>query len=257
MALHMDKSRIAELLEPYLGPDASRLKPETLANISTYIDILQHWNARINLTAIRDEDEIVTRHFGESFFAARHLFPREDREGHGLSRADSAAERARALAPEGRENASLGPSRASDQRPTTNDAVRLADVGSGAGFPGIPIKLWAPVISLTLIESNHKKAAFLKEVVRTLTLTDVDIQNARAESLIGSLFDIVTLRAVERFAEILPTAAGLVAPNGRLALLIGTAQLPEAKTFSPNLAWSTPIPLPRTQSRVLALACKL
>ena len=56
----------------------------------------------------------------------------------------------------------------------------------GAGFPGIPIKLWAPEISLTLIESNHKKATFLREVARALTLTDVDIQNARAESLLAA-----------------------------------------------------------------------
>ena len=60
---------------------------------------------------------------------------------------------------------------------------RVADVGSGAGFPGIPIKLWAPGVALTLIEANHKKATFLHEICRALTLTNVDIQNVRAESL--------------------------------------------------------------------------
>src|SRR6202030_468854 len=98
---------------------------------------------------------------------------------------------------------------ANDQRLTTND--RLADLGSGAGFPGIPIKLWAPNITLTLIESNQKKATFLREVVRALTLTDINIQTARAEPLPPSTFDTVTLRAVERLPEILPTAPNLLA----------------------------------------------
>ena len=51
------------------------LSATQLQSISMYIDILTHWNARINLTAIRNEEEIVTRHFGESLFAARRLFP--------------------------------------------------------------------------------------------------------------------------------------------------------------------------------------
>jgi 16S rRNA (guanine527-N7)-methyltransferase len=131
-------------------------------------------------------------------------------------------------------------------------ALEVADIGSGAGFPGLPIKLWAPRISLTLIESNHKKAAFLKEVTRALTLTDVNIQNARAETLTAR-YDVVTLRAVERFETILPTAAALVAPAGRLALLIGAAQEPEAHATSPDLNWSPLIPVPQSRSRVLVL----
>src|SRR5208282_2208582 len=111
---------------------------------------------------------------------------------------------------------------ANDRRPTTNGQV--ADVGSGAGFPGIPIKLWAPNISLTLIESNQKKATFLREVSRALTLTNVNIQNVRAETLPPSSFDVVTLRAVERPAKALPVAATLLTPGGRLAVLIASSQ---------------------------------
>ena len=68
----MDTARIAALLEPFLEQS---LSPIQLDQISTYIDLLLRWNARINLTAIRDPEEIVTRHFGESLFMARHLFP--------------------------------------------------------------------------------------------------------------------------------------------------------------------------------------
>jgi 16S rRNA (guanine527-N7)-methyltransferase len=227
----MQASRIAELLDPFLGPpEARRMTPAALDLISTYIDILQRWNARINLTAIRKPEEIVTRHFGESLFAARQLFPGGVRVTHALSRAGSTPETDRALAP------------------------AVADIGSGAGFPGIPIKLWAPEISLTLIESNHKKATFLRELTRTLTLTHVNIQNTRAESLAPSCFDVVTLRAVERFPSILPVAASLVAPAGSMALLIGRAQLPQAQSTLPSLNWSVPVPIPESQSRVLAIA---
>ncbi len=68
----MDIARIAVLLEPFLEQP---LPPSRLDQISIYIDLLHRWNTRINLTAIRQEEEIVTRHFGESFFMARHLFP--------------------------------------------------------------------------------------------------------------------------------------------------------------------------------------
>jgi 16S rRNA (guanine527-N7)-methyltransferase len=140
----MHPARIAELLQPFLR-EANDQRPAAndvlYQSISTYIDILQHWNARINLTAIRNEEEIVIRHFGESLFAAAHLFPKV----YPVNPVPSVVKDVDS---------------ANDQRPTANDAV--ADLGSGAGFPGIPIKLWAPNISLTLIESNHKKATFLR-----------------------------------------------------------------------------------------------
>jgi 16S rRNA (guanine527-N7)-methyltransferase len=201
------------------GEEPASLSPAQLQDISTYIDLLLRWNARINLTAIRDPEEIVTRHFGESLFAASNLFPRSSSVPSVVKAFDS-----------------------------------VADVGSGAGFPGLPIKLWAPEIELTLIESNHKKATFLREVTRALTLTNIDIQTVRAESLPGDSFRTVTLRAVERFEKILPTAASLVAPGGRLALLIGSAQFSQARSILPALSWSDPCPIPQSDSRILATA---
>ena len=316
----MDPARIAELLDPFLAPadgqpltaNDQRLflaRPELsegtndLDRISIYIDLLLRWNARINLTAIRDPEQIVTRHFGESLFAARHLFPSPSRGGADASSAQaeqsSAVPRGRA-ALEGRvkgqeEERALAPvGLANDRRPTTNDAflandqqptasdrISLADIGSGAGFPGIPIKLWAPQISVTLIESNHKKAAFLREVVRALTLTDINILTTRAEHLLSdelltkgspnrarpqpeqsksplvqqnvATYDVVTLRAVEKFANILPTAAALTAPHGRLALLIGSSQQPRALSSIPTFHWLPPIPVPLSKERSILI----
>lgn len=258
--LSMDGTRIAELLGPFLGEE--RISENLIAGILTYVDILLRWNARVNLTAIREPEEIVTRHFGESLFAARHLFPaRVGTAAIGCpAERSSAAAAHRASAPDhddNRERACSAPLQCRDsakQGPGVSAPVALADVGSGAGFPGIPIKLWAPNITLTLIESNQKKATFLREVCRALILTDINIKNTRAETLPHPVFDVVTLRAVERFASILPSAATLVKPGGRLALLIGAAQLPQAETILPRHNFAPPIPIPLSQSRILAVA---
>ena len=158
--------------------------PELVGQLQTYLDLLLRWNARINLTAVRDPEQIVTRHFGESLFTARVL-------------------------------QSVG---ALDGTPT------LSDIGSGAGFPGIPIKLLTPDLQVTLIESQNKKATFLREVIRALGLSHIVVHCGRAQTW-GQQADIVTLRAVEKFETVLPVAAGLVSPGGILALLIGESQM--------------------------------
>jgi 16S rRNA (guanine527-N7)-methyltransferase len=211
----VETSRIADLLAPFLAtPEHVVLTKNQLNNISMYIDILCRWNARVNLTAIRQPDEIVTRHFGESLFAAKNLFP-------------------------------VGPEKVEEPR--------VLDVGSGAGFPGLPMKIWSPSIQLTLIESNHKKAAFLREVCRALSFHDVEVFNDRAENFPAAEGDVVSLRAVEKFESTLSIAKPLVAPNGRLALLIGQSQVDQVQDSSPTYIWKHLIPIPQSSNRVLMI----
>src|SRR5216683_1829600 len=264
----MDTTRIAALLEPFLEPT---LPPSQLDQISTYIDLLLRWNARINLTAIRHPEEIVTRHFGESFFLARNLFPTN---GSSVARtllsanADTAQlpatsqlsnachpERSRAKSEAiGSAKSKACPELAGDPYPST--APRVLDIGSGAGFPALPLKLWAPHIHLTLIESNHKKAAFLREVARALTLTNINVLTDRAETLATRpgfpRAEVVTLRAVEHFETILPQAVTFLAQNATLALLISTAQVPRLTTRT-TLKWHPPMPVPQSHTRVLSI----
>jgi len=241
----MHPARIAELLQPFLQdandqrpllacPEPSEGTNDALyQRISTYIHILQRWNARINLTAIRSEEEIVTRHFGESLFAARHLFPKVYPVSSSVAPVLKGFDSAEAHSPKAE--------------------ARVADIGSGAGFPGIPIKIWEPNLDLTLVESNHKKATFLREVVRAITLTNVDIQNVRAETLPDSSFDLVTLRAVERLTNLLAQSAALLTPGGRLALLISESQLKPVISERINLRWDPPIPLPSSKNRIFLI----
>jgi 16S rRNA (guanine527-N7)-methyltransferase len=217
----VDTARIAALLEPFVE---QLLPSSTIDQISIYIDLLRHWNARINLTAIRHPEEIITRHFGESFFLARHLFPKSG----------------------------------TDHRPPTTDHCppHVLDIGSGAGFPALPLKLWAPHIHLTLVESNHKKAAFLRELARALTLTNIHVIADRAEVLAARpdfpRTELVTLRAVEHFDRILPQAVTLLASNATLALLIGATQIPQLKALT-TIKWRPPIPVPQSNTRVLSI----
>ena len=100
-----------------------------------------------------------------------------------------------------------------------------------------------PPLQVTLIESQNKKATFLKEVIRSLGLTGIEVYHGRAEQW-GKQADIVTLRAVERFERVLPVAGGLLAPEGRLCLLIGQGQtdlLSEAGGFEVEVVTSVPM----------------
>jgi 16S rRNA (guanine527-N7)-methyltransferase len=241
----MDTARIAALLEPFLEQP---LSSPVLEQISIYIDLLLRWNARINLTAVRHPDEIVTRHFGESFFLARHLFPAR------VARTFLSAE---GLSPSG-PNASA-PLIAQVAMSGMPPHPRVLDLGSGAGFPGLPIKIWSPSIHLTLIESNHKKASFLREVTRSLTLMNVNIISERAETLIGQgppQAEVVTLRAVERFNTVLPLAIRFLAPGASIALLIGASQLPTLPNLTPTLEWRPPRSIPQSHSRVLSIGVR-
>jgi 16S rRNA (guanine527-N7)-methyltransferase len=208
----MDQGRLTALLEPYL---ATPLSANQIAQVSAYLDLLLRWNARTNLTSVRDPEKIVTRHFGESFFLASKCVAAGANTGAAL------------------------------------------DIGSGAGFPAIPLKIAYPELDLTLVEAHHTKAVFLREVLRALKLK-AEVRNARAESLPEAIADLITFRAVERFDSILPVAARLLrspseTSQPRIAMLISSAQIGVAREILQNWRFSTPIPIPGTQNRVIQL----
>jgi 16S rRNA (guanine527-N7)-methyltransferase len=203
--MDMGHNKISELLQPFLGDEP--LSARQLEQLSAYLSLLLKWNAKMNLTSVRQPEEIVSRHFGESLFATKLLW----------------------------ENASVG---------------SVIDLGSGAGFPGLPLAICAPEISVTLIESQNKKATFLKEVARALGLNNVKVFPGRGEDF-NETAHLVTMRAVEKFEQSAATAAGLLSPCGRLALLIGEAQVARAREVLPELDWNEPVAVPKSAARVV------
>jgi 16S rRNA (guanine527-N7)-methyltransferase len=215
----MHADQIAELLASFLD---RRLSEAQLAAVSTHLDLLLRWNERINLTSVRRPEEIVTRHFGESFFLAQNLFPPDWRGS-------------------------------------------VADLGSGAGFPGVPITIYAPDAQVTLIESNNKKATFLRELTRALKLPGISVFAGRAEDFRfehGAAPDVVTLRAVEKFDAAVRVAASLLRDRAqadadrkprRLAMLVGAGQVEAAKALVKDFTWQSPVAMPGSGNRVLLI----
>jgi 16S rRNA (guanine527-N7)-methyltransferase len=129
---------------------------------------------------------------------------------------------------------------------------RLADVGSGAGFPGIPLKLLIPTLDLVLIEPNAKKAAFLAEAVRELKLESVEVYRGRFDSLtsVGSGFDYVTARALGMHEEVVKWYRTAVCSGGSIILWLGGEAAAQVSSQSLWL-WRKPQLIPGSRSRFL------
>ena len=194
--------------------DAAGLAPLDEAatdRLGAYVSLILRWNSRMNLTAIRDEDRIISLHIIESIVVSEKL---------------------------------------------PNGIGSLLDFGSGAGLPGIPIAICRPEIEVTLAESQNKKAAFLMEAVRVLGL-GAKVHSGRAEAL-TSEFGCVTLRAVDKMAAAVNSAAGLVAPDGWLALMTTAADLEELQAAAGSgFNWANTLPLTGSDTRILALGQKI
>ncbi len=189
----------------------AHLEPSLAYRFAVFLSLILRWNLRMNLTAIRDQEGILSRHFVESIACARAL-------------------------PAG--------------------IATLLDLGSGGGFPGIPIALCRPEISVTLAESQGKKAAFLQEAARRLDLP-ARVHGRRAEEL-HETFDCVTLRAVDRMPHAVQTAVALVREGGWLALMTTEPEAPALHSAAgPAFTWQSPIPLPRSAERLIALGQKI
>ncbi|OFW13177.1 MAG: 16S rRNA (guanine(527)-N(7))-methyltransferase RsmG [Acidobacteria bacterium RIFCSPLOWO2_02_FULL_59_13] len=239
--------------------------------LATHFSLLLRWNQKINLTAVRRPQQIATRHFEESLFLLKLV--------------------------------SCAPG-------------LLIDVGSGAGFPGLAVKIACPSLSAVLLEPNHKKATFLKEVIRSCGLENVEVRTQRLEDAIRAAtvsertpnreslprasprgegagteppppnseplaflsgYDfsraaptakrtaalaaevagratLVTLRAVHSPRKMLAALAQLLAPQGQLALFLGSDDA-RATAALHSFHWSSPAPIPHSHRRVILLGC--
>ena len=146
-----------------------------LAKLVAHLDLLDDWNSRMNLTAIRDRPSQLTKHLLDSLTVLPYL-----------------------------------------------QGERIADVGSGAGFPGIPLAIVEPHRHFSLIESTGKKCRFLEHVRDALELKNVEVVQSRAESYRPDVrFDTVLARAVGPIADLVKVAGPLVVGGGRLLAMKG------------------------------------
>ncbi|MDR3755156.1 MAG: 16S rRNA (guanine(527)-N(7))-methyltransferase RsmG [Terracidiphilus sp.] len=202
------RTRLRELLTAGGLPP---LDDATAGRLEDYVSLFLRWNERVNLSAVRDEEGVLSRHIIESIKVSS-VVPR------GIK--------------------------------------TLLDFGSGAGLPGIPIAICRPEIAVTLAESQGKKAAFLQEAVRVLGI-GAKVHAGRAEAL-RSVFDCVTLRAVDKMPKAVAAAVRLVAPGGWLALMTTGAEIARLrKAAGTEISWSEPVKLPFGDDRILALGQRI
>jgi 16S rRNA (guanine527-N7)-methyltransferase len=145
-----------------------------------FLSELKKWNQKINLTAIRADQDIVIKHFLDSFSFIKGFAPVE--------------------------------------------GLKLLDMGSGAGFPALPLKIAIPGISVTMVESVKKKAAFLRHIIRTLRLPGAEVSDKRTEELPDSFhskFDVVTARAFADMKTALAAGKPFLKSNGIMVLSRG------------------------------------
>jgi 16S rRNA (guanine527-N7)-methyltransferase len=137
------------------------------------------------------------------------------------------------------------------------DKGRLADVGSGGGFPGLPLKILRPELEVFLVESNVKKATFLAEVVRDLGLTGARVLVSRYEELGEELtpLDVVCSRAVGEFASFLEWAASPQIDAKQALLWIGGRDLEEVRQL-PVWKWQESIQIPQSLRRFLLIGSR-
>jgi 16S rRNA (guanine527-N7)-methyltransferase len=128
---------------------------------------------------------------------------------------------------------------------------RLADVGSGAGFPGAALAMAVPHLDALLIESNTKKATFLAELKRELALDNVEIYRGRAETIEHTnKFALVTARAVGSYDDLLEWSRRRLIADGRVVLWLGVKQIANVQQAR-AWVWTDPAQIPGTAERVL------
>ena len=129
---------------------------------------------------------------------------------------------------------------------------RLADLGSGAGFPGLPLKIAFPELHITLIEPNMKKCAFLREVQHSLSLSGVEIVRSRYEDFRAEpyCFDFICSRALGGHKRLLQWSKTALKPRGRVILWLGSEDS-NILARTKNWIWELPAKIPESKHRVL------
>jgi 16S rRNA (guanine527-N7)-methyltransferase len=202
----------ASVIRRALGEFKLPAYDDQVLQIQQYIKILLTWNAKMNLTAIRDPLEILYRHFCESMYAA-------------------------------------------DAVPL--ESGRLADVGSGGGFPGLPLKILRPDLQVFLVESNIKKVTFLAEVIRELGLMGAQVLARRYEELGEEVapLNYVCSRALGEFPAFLEWARSQQIAAKQVILWIGARDLAEIERIR-TWDWREPIQVPNSLQRLLLVGTR-
>ena len=152
------------------------LKKEEIELFKKYLFLIEEWNKKINITSIKNQEEVAIKHFIDSLLVLKHV-------------------------------------------PLSG---RVADIGTGGGFPGIPLKIAEPSLEIFLIEPIRKRANFLRTVISNLSLKKITVFNGRAENFNEKeKFDFTISRALSNIKTFCELSLPLLKPGGYLVAMKG------------------------------------
>jgi len=177
------ESQWAAALPPVLSSLRLSLSEAQQAKLAAYMVLLAHWNSTFNLTALRDPQDMLSHHLTDCLAV---------------------------LAPLARHVAERGTLASA---PDTTTGIRLLDVGSGGGLPGVVLAICRPDVQVTCVDTVGKKAAFIRQVAAELKLPNLKAEHARVEQLKGR-YDLITSRAFASLLDFVTLTRALLAEGG-------------------------------------------
>ncbi|MDP3296881.1 MAG: 16S rRNA (guanine(527)-N(7))-methyltransferase RsmG [Thermodesulfovibrionia bacterium] len=182
-----------ELLKKGLNELGFLYSEDQIDTFMTFLHELKKWNRVYSLTALKTDEDIIIKHFLDSILYLKAL-------------------------------EEIASPRHTGARNDRREGLKIADAGTGAGFPGIPIKIIKPELDMTLIESSRKKSVFLRHIIRILKLNGISVLNDRIESLgkrYEKTYDVIVSRATFKIRDFLKKACPYIKEDGWLVLSKG------------------------------------
>jgi 16S rRNA (guanine527-N7)-methyltransferase len=174
--INKKKNNWKTLLKDEANKEKIFLKSEELKLFEKYLFLIEEWNKKINITSIKNQEEVVIKHFIDSLLVLKHVYL------FGI----------------------------------------IADIGTGGGFPGIPLKIVDPSLEMFLIEPIRKRANFLRTVISNLCLKKITVFNGRAENFKEKeKFDFTISRALSDIKTFCELSIPLLKPEGYLIAMKG------------------------------------
>jgi 16S rRNA (guanine527-N7)-methyltransferase len=174
--INKKKNNCKTLLKDEANKEKIFLKSEELKLFEKYLFLIEEWNKKINITSIKNQEEVVIKHFIDSLLVLKHVYL------FGI----------------------------------------IADIGTGGGFPGIPLKIVDPSLEMFLIEPIRKRANFLRTVISNLSLKKITVFNGRAENFKEKeKFDFTISRALSDIKTFCELSIPLLKPEGYLIAMKG------------------------------------
>lgn len=175
----MDREEVINFFNEKLKENDIKISEDQMNNFILYMDNLIEWNKKINLTAIKEEEDIIVKHFIDSILIEKEI-----------------------------------------------SGDKLIDIGSGAGFPGIPLKIVRNDLDVTLIDSVNKKVLFMQDSIDKLKLDNIVAVHCRAEEYahdkqFRESFDVATSRAVSNMSTLVEYMLPFVKVGGKCICMKG------------------------------------